>query len=70
VGQLNANSAAFRDTGLAFLDDWSDWPALGLSWAPTPAWWLQLGITENLFTSADSGGDFGFFLSASFRFPL
>ena len=70
VGQLNANSAPFRHTGLDFLDDWSDWPALGLSWAPTPAWRLQLGITENLFTLADAGGDFGFFLSASYRFSL
>jgi hypothetical protein len=25
---------------------------------------------ENLFTSADAGADFGFFLSASYRFSL
>jgi len=70
VGHLNANSGPFHDTGLDFLDDWSDWSALGLSWAPTPAWRLQLGITENLFTLADAGGDFGFFVSASYRFAL
>lgn len=70
VGQLSASSPPFRDTELDFLDGWTDWPALGLSWAPTPAWRLQLGIMENLFTSADAGADFGFFLSASYRFSL
>jgi hypothetical protein len=43
VGQLSANSPPFRNTGLNFLDGWSDWAALGLSWAPTPAWQLQIG---------------------------
>lgn len=70
VGQLSASSAPFRDTGLAFFDDWTDWPALGLSWAPSPTWRLQAGIMENLFTSADAGADFGFFLAASHRFSL
>ncbi len=70
VGQLSANSAPFLDTGLAFFDDWSDWAALGLSWAPSRAWRVQGGIMENLFTSADAGADFGFFLSASCRFAL
>lgn len=70
VGQLSANSAPFRDTGLDFFDDWTDWAALGLSWAPSPAWRLQAGIMENLFTSADAGADFGFFLAASYRFAL
>ena len=70
VGQLSANSAPFLDTGLDFFDDWSDWAALGLSWAPSPAWRVQGGIMENLFTSADAGADFGFFLSASYRFAL
>jgi len=70
VGQITGNSPPFRRTGLDFFDDWSDWPALGLSWAPTPAWRLQFGITENLFTLADAGADFGFFLSASYRFSL
>ncbi|MFQ5931215.1 MAG: DUF3187 family protein [Nitrospiraceae bacterium] len=70
VGQLSANSAPFGHTGLDFFDDWTDWAALGLSWAPSPAWRLQGGIMENLFTSADAGADFGFFLSASYRFAL
>ncbi len=70
VGQLSANSPPFRDTGLDFFDDWTDWAALGLSWAPGAAWLLQTGIMENLFTSADAGGDFGFFFAASYRFSL
>lgn len=70
VGQLSANSPPFRDTGLDFFDDWTDWAALGLSWAPSPAWRLQAGIMENLFTSADAGADFGFFVAASYRFAL
>lgn len=70
IGQLSASSPAFRDTDLDFFDGWTDWPALGLSWAPSPAWRLQLGIMENLFTSADAGADFGFFLSASYRFSV
>lgn len=70
VGQLSASSPVSRDTGLDFFDGWTDWPALALSWAPNPAWRLQAGIMENLFTSSDAGADFGFFLSASYRFSL
>ncbi len=70
VGYLSANSAPFHDTDLDFFDDWTDWSALGLSWAPSPAWRLQGGIMENLFTSSDAGADFGFFLSTSYRFAL
>lgn len=70
VGQLSASSPVARHTGLDFLDGWTDWPALGLSWAPSPGWRLQFGIMENLFTSADNGADFGFFVSASYRFSL
>lgn len=68
VGQIGANSAPFRNTGLDFFDEWSDWSAFGLSWALTPAFGLQWGIMENLITLADAGADFGFFLSASYRF--
>lgn len=70
VGQMGANSAPFRHTGLRVFDHWSDWAAFGLSWAATSALLLQIGIMENLITTADAGADFGFFLSASYRFSL
>lgn len=70
VGQMSANSAPFRDTGLDFFDRWTDWAALGLSWEPSLAWRLQVGIMENLIVSADDGADFGFFVAASYGFSL
>jgi hypothetical protein len=70
VGHLSANSPPFRDTRIDFFEDWFDWAALGLSWFPTPRWQLQWGIAENLITSADAGADFGFFVSAAYRFSL